>query len=519
MANLSISQVKQIVQNAPPGSNPQEVVQALVANGHSLEGLSEMGSPMEGFSNATNEIYGNYKGALDMTGIPQAIGAGVGAVGGAIGGVVGAIGNPIANAIEGKPLFQNWGEDVANTAASTAGFGYDIGHEGAPAATLGTFGTVPNAALAASQAYQGYKDLKYGSGDPARQFQGALELGTGAVGVKNAVSSLGQVAKTGDGLFLNPSVKAGIEQTVPGSKYVLSPVDNIVKPAVQKMAAPFQDALVKSAENQFAAIANQTATKQALDVKKGKTPVQEVLAQEQLRGTDLAGLPKDQAAANLTDKINELERTTIQPALDNSPGSLSWEAIRAEWLARAQRELADRGPDYLKAVDQINNTVDAFKTSSGSDSVSFGQANSIKSKYFWGKAFNPSGTPTSNDVAHLGGQVLNDMIEEAVPDQSVKAMHAYEGDLIRARDALQSSVGKVVGGGRLSRLAGSGIASMLATSPLGKLAWALGGDQFVKQINSPEARGMIAGGLLNLSGAQPKALDFSKRASQLNSLK
>jgi hypothetical protein len=60
---------------------------------------------------------------------------------------------------------------------------------------------------------------------------------------------------------------------------------------------------------------------------------------------------------------------------------------------------------------------------------------------------------------------------------------------------------------------------MLATSPLGKLAWALGGDQFVKQINSPEARGMIAGGLLNLSGAQPKALDFSKRASQLNSLK
>lgn len=50
MATLSKEKVREIIQNAPPGTNPEEIVRGLVARGHTLEGYTpEKGQKPDGF--------------------------------------------------------------------------------------------------------------------------------------------------------------------------------------------------------------------------------------------------------------------------------------------------------------------------------------------------------------------------------------------------------------------------------------------------------------------------------------
>lgn len=471
----------------------------------------------------------SFTDAANATHVPQVVGAGVGLLGGAIGGVLGGgleTAHQLYNATQGKGFDAGQIEQQAvNTAKSTANFGYTEGKTAVPGAMLSGFGPAVTAPLGATSVIQGQNDIQHGlaENDPARVLQGAANGAMGTLGVAQGLGQLpGVIANKGQGLFINPSAKAtvsdsfapgrGLIPNTEGGANFQGAVNNAVSPvssAVQGSIKPMRGMLQNAAEKQFEAIANQTAKQKALDVKRGVQSVPTTLAQEQMRGTSLAGVSKEQAAANLTDAINNVEETHLQPALDSAPQKVSWEDFRNNWLDKAREVLGDRGPDYLKALDQINSTVDAFKQTHGDD-VSVGNLNKIKSKYFWDKAYTPAGSPTANDTARLGGRVASDLIEKAVPDTSTQAINAHMGDLIRARDALVASTGKVVGGGRLSRLIGAGVASTLAASPAGKLFWSLGGDQFVKGYNSPEVRGGFAGGLLKASGAKVKPLNFQK---------
>jgi hypothetical protein len=214
------AQLDTIVQKMTADGQPPQNIQFVVndyASKYDPTGLAHL-------SDIPNDIYGKYQEGWNKTGLPEVTGAVVGGAGALAGAVAAGIGNPIKNMIEQKPIFQDWGKDVAQNASTMFQNGYGVGSAAVPAATLGAFGAVPNLALGLSQAQRGYGDVQHGlaEGDTAKTVQGGLELGTGAVGSWNAMGQLPDVvANHGEGAFINPAAKAAINdpsftQSLPG---------------------------------------------------------------------------------------------------------------------------------------------------------------------------------------------------------------------------------------------------------------------------------------------------------------
>lgn len=183
-----------------------------------------------------------YEGYKELPGIKFARKVGgevVGTAGKVVGGVVGGLGQLGYNAVTGKPLTEGVVKEAQKSAEDTGKFGYNIGSEGTAAAPLGIAGKIPNALMAGSQIYEGATGLEEAK-TPEDYVNAGLQLGVGLVGAKGA--------KTGKGKFFNPEVteplNAKISQTknyvvekVPQSKYMVKPVESIVKPGIEKTKA------------------------------------------------------------------------------------------------------------------------------------------------------------------------------------------------------------------------------------------------------------------------------------------
>lgn len=172
-----------------------------------------------------NKGVGALSTAVDYTGAPMAVGAATGAVGGLIGGAVGAVGTPIVNAIQGKPLLQDLGKNIKETASSTTKFGYEIGHSGTETAPLGAIGKlgkagrVANLAIAYGQGYQGANDVITGikEGNPELALQGGTQLAASVLGVYSGAKGLPQSIKNmktegWKSIFLDPDVVPEIKK-------------------------------------------------------------------------------------------------------------------------------------------------------------------------------------------------------------------------------------------------------------------------------------------------------------------
>ena len=163
------------------------------------QGLSDAGNILDKVGGGINTAMKSGWNPINW-GPSQAVGLGVGALGGAIGGAVAAVGNPIKNLIQGKPVFQDWGKDVATNATTMANNGYSIGQQGTQAAPLMGAGKITGAILAATQAEQAIKSASQGKWEDA--ILPAVSAIAGLYGVKES-----------DGLFINKNVFGGSKVT------------------------------------------------------------------------------------------------------------------------------------------------------------------------------------------------------------------------------------------------------------------------------------------------------------------
>jgi len=152
-------------------------------------------------ADAAEGLYNNFHSAAEQTGVPQAIGGATGALGGAIGGAVGGLGNFFSQSLQGKGLDPKlMGQDIANTARSTANFGYQTGKEGAIAAPMANAGKLVSGAMALPPARGVMQDVQSGN----------VNLGTGLKAGAAAASMYGAAKSpnwTPGGVF-DPQLKA-----------------------------------------------------------------------------------------------------------------------------------------------------------------------------------------------------------------------------------------------------------------------------------------------------------------------
>lgn len=182
-----------------------------------------------GTAENVNAAYEGYKNLPIVKQAQQVGGTVVGTAGKVIGGLVGGLGQAGYNIAKGRPLTEGVVKEAKKNAEDTGKFGYNIGSEGTAAAPLGIAGKIPNALMAGSQIYEGATGLKEAQ-NSEDYVNAGLQLGVGLIGAKGA--------KTGKGKIFNPEVtkpiKSAIVEKIPQSKYVVKPVESIVKPSIEK---------------------------------------------------------------------------------------------------------------------------------------------------------------------------------------------------------------------------------------------------------------------------------------------
>lgn len=176
-----------------------------------------------------NAAYEGYKELPVVKQVTNAFGEGMRGVGKVVGGATGGVAQAGYNVLTGRPLTEGVVEQAKKSAEETGDFGYTIGKEGSAAAPLGAAGRIPNALMAGAQIYEGGEGLANAE-TPEDYVNAGVQLGTGIIGAKGA--------KTGKGKIFNPEVtkpiKNAILEKIPQSKYVVKPVESIVKPSIEK---------------------------------------------------------------------------------------------------------------------------------------------------------------------------------------------------------------------------------------------------------------------------------------------
>lgn len=176
-----------------------------------------------------NAAYEGYKELPVVKQVTNAFGEGMRGVGKVVGGATGGIAQAGYNVLTGRPLTEGVVEQAKKSAEETGNFGFTIGKEGSAAAPLGAAGRIPNALMAGAQIYEGGESLANAE-TPEDYVNAGVQLGTGIIGAKGA--------KTGKGKIFNPEVtkpiKSAIVEKIPQSKYVVKPVESIVKPSIEK---------------------------------------------------------------------------------------------------------------------------------------------------------------------------------------------------------------------------------------------------------------------------------------------
>ncbi len=414
-------------------------------------------------ADVVNEGYNAYKNLPVIKQATQAVGGVVGAAGGLIGGTIGAVANPIKNAIESKPLFEGEGKAIVDSAKSTAGFGYDIGKEGAAAAPLGAAGKAVNLAVAYGQGYQGAQDLYQGykEGDAAKEFSGALSLGTAVVGAKGALSN--------HGVIVDPDVAAQVKELPETAR----------KAAVQKAYIKTVDA--------YRQVMNMNKSDIAAESRSFKdTP--KFLAEQGII-PEMDGSRKfapDKSIQTLNERVAPLQQQLTQ-TLESDPKPMDLDVLESRAVAEVNKNKSIPAIDRKEQISSIQETIDAEKEANGGkpnketgrvdggNEMMSPDFNQTKSS-FWNKSYNPAKTKVANSAVWQLGHEAKGMIEEAYKDQAdIKGMNQQIGNYASAIRLLDNGLrGKVVPGGRLGNLIYKvvGATALSSLGPAGSLVGA-----------------------------------------------
>lgn len=258
MPQLTEQQIREALNK---GVSPQQIESFIMSGKASSTGLPssvkkvtesryKSNTAMGKLSDGINTIYDKFKNLPVVKQVSQAVGGVVGTLGAIEGGIIGGGGQIIKNIAKGDDIGKDVIKSAITTGKETASFGYGIGKEGVPAASLGAFGKLPNLAVAYSQGYQGVKDLYEGTkeGNVEKQITGALELGTSLVGSKNLTTG----KLTLKNALIDPVVFADIKK-LPSS-----------------VRANAYQSVRNNTVNAYKEIINQTPKEFKLDLKYGK---------------------------------------------------------------------------------------------------------------------------------------------------------------------------------------------------------------------------------------------------------
>ncbi len=450
--------------------------------------------------------------AADLTGIPYLVGGAAGLLGGAIGGATAAIGNPIANLIQGKPLLQNFKQEVAANASKTAQLGYEVGKGGAETAPLGALGRIPSGVLAAAQGASGIKHSieAVKEGDAVKGAQAATELAGGAMGLHGALGA--PLLGKGQGLWLNPDVVGPLKETVSN---IPSKLKGAAIEPLKKMQSDVANKIVRL-----------SPAKSAKEVQWGKNSPQ-LLADEGI----LQLIEKDgnkmnvQKAVDALDTVSGAENTAFNNVLRDT-GYSSLNELETKAIEQINKgSYRARGTDYGDAVKYIKDSVAALKENykdNGAVILENGDVilpndvfNNVK-KGFWDKtgfSMNKSDILKS-DVDYALGHTAKEIIQKNVPDANINRMNNRLGDLAAAKKALWGAQGKVPVGGVMGKwfatLAGGALLSQFG--PLGKLVGGLTGDKLAGIMTDPKYSAGAVSALLNKLGSTKEGYNLVQEA-------
>jgi len=433
-ANSSLSSSDRARMDSIMGVNHDQPVQQNQPSGlfGSLAGLVNKG--VQGFANLPG-----VKQVGEVTGAAMAIPAAI------IGGTAAAIGTPIANIAKGKPVFQDFGQNIKQNAIDTGKFGYSLGEQVPTLGVMQTLGRVPNTIIGASQTYQGVKDVKeaLARGDKAAAVEAGINVGIGAAG-----TLLG--AREG-GNFLNENVTNPIKAKIKGTTVPEMTLANAEK-EMRDVLQPNKSTVKRETKG----ILNQSRQERAgIPMSNPPQPVERTLVQEGVIPSTKteAGTVKfdtrDQVIQmdQRVNQANDILEKGLQQADPNPKFSLSQLRDQAVSSVDNLKNISATERKAMKAeVSQHFND----EIASRGDMVNGADLNQVK-----------RGMTSTGDYKNLSpGQkhiraaasILQKAIEkgyEGIFD--VGAVNRIIGDYIGARDTLLNLDGVVLKGGGLGR--------------------------------------------------------------------
>ena len=403
----------------------------------------------------------------DLPGIKQvgqATGAALGGVGGVIGGGVAAVGTPIANIAKGRPVFENYGEQIKKNAMDTGRFAFQLGEQAPTLGAMQTLGRAPNLVLGAAQTVEGAKQTADAirSGDTAGAIQAGLTTGIGAAGT---ILGLKQKGLIFDEAISKP-VTSRMASKMPNKQAAqMSKYEGIMQDVLQPGKA-----VAKREAKSF--LSMDRKARAGMSVEPRKTTAR-VLVEENIipKTVEESGITK----FDTTDNVIDLDRR-VEVINDKLEEALALDPNPQFNLERKKFEAA-RSVDDLKNVSATDKKamkaeIERFfddEIETRGQYVNGEQYNQVK------RGFSSMGdyknlSPGQKHIRQVAESIAQD-IEKAYADKfDVKAVNRSLGDMISARNELQTLHGTVVRGGglgkKLAQLGGMAIGGSLSSIPI-----------------------------------------------------
>lgn len=204
--------------------------------------------------------------------------------------------------------------------------------------------------------------------------------------------------------------------------------------------------------------------------------------------------------------FNEINKTVLRE-LDASGPRVRLQDLEEEAVKRVKTADNINAGSAEGLERSIREEFAALKRAYGDD-ITFETLGDIKSAR-WGKTKFDAMRPLQGDVNYAIGKTAQQTIEDTarkMGNEEVAQLNRYIGDRLEAAKFLESLNGKVVKGGRLQRYVFQIIGASTASSPLGRILGAYGGDAVANMLISNQVgMGLKKRILMQLSDQSPEA--------------
>ncbi len=187
----------------------------------------------------------------------------------------------------------------------------------------------------------------------------------------------------------------------------------------------------------------------------------------------------------LHENLNTVLRSDPQPKFDLMD--------IADSAKQSLRQTIKNADELVKAERDVNRYIGAEIKRYG-PVVNAETLNNVK-QGMWSVGYDAL-RPTSKATARKLGNIAKRRIEDAFPDEQIRALNAKSGDYLTLTDLLENAQGRVIKGGRLGQYVAGTIGAVAGSKVpiVGPIAGAMVGNRVVKAMYSPERLSKFAAG-------------------------